>query len=186
MRWWSGSCRASCDSLVEDDGLDLTEAGTERKAGVWVIEGDPLSQEPLDHLGPDADAVDRAAFTEALVARNQRIHGFLRDQLRMPADERRVAARIFNGARDSAIPAEEFARQLPAKIAQLDIDSADLRQVIDVFGQPEDYVWGNETYEPDDIDPIHRIILLRAGYSVEWGGSGPSTPTGPGTTPPGR
>ncbi|MDF1702219.1 MAG: prepilin-type N-terminal cleavage/methylation domain-containing protein [Planctomycetota bacterium] len=38
-----------------------------------------------------------------------------------------------------------------------------------------------ETYEPDDIDPIHRILLLRAGYSVEWGGSAPAAPgTGPG------
>jgi DnaJ like chaperone protein len=37
---------------------------------------------------------------------------FLRDQLGMPADERRIAARIFNEARDSHIPAEEFARQV--------------------------------------------------------------------------
>lgn len=42
-----------------------------------------------------------------------------------------------------------------------------------------------ETYEPDDIDPIHRIILLRGGYSVEWGDSAPAG-TGPGQTPPGR
>jgi DnaJ like chaperone protein len=38
--------------------------------------------------------------------------GFLRDQLRMPAAERKVAARIFNQARDSDIPAEDFARQI--------------------------------------------------------------------------
>ena len=37
---------------------------------------------------------------------------FLRDQLNMSAEERRVAARIFNEARDSDIPAEEFARQI--------------------------------------------------------------------------
>ena len=37
---------------------------------------------------------------------------FLRDQLRMPADERRMAASIFNQARDSDIPAEDFARQI--------------------------------------------------------------------------
>ena len=30
----------------------------------------------------------------------------------MAADERRVAARIFNEARDSDIPAEKFARQI--------------------------------------------------------------------------
>ena len=37
---------------------------------------------------------------------------FLKDQLGMAADERRVAARIFNEARDSDIPAEDFARQI--------------------------------------------------------------------------
>jgi DnaJ like chaperone protein len=37
---------------------------------------------------------------------------FLKDQLGMAAEERRVAARIFNEARDSHIPAEEFARQI--------------------------------------------------------------------------
>ena len=37
---------------------------------------------------------------------------FLKDQLGMAASERRVAARIFNEARDSHIPAEEFARQI--------------------------------------------------------------------------
>ena len=37
---------------------------------------------------------------------------FLRLNLNMPADERRVAARIFNEARESEIPARDFARQL--------------------------------------------------------------------------
>jgi len=37
---------------------------------------------------------------------------FLKNQLGMAPDERRVAARIFNEARDSLIPAEEFARQI--------------------------------------------------------------------------
>ncbi len=37
---------------------------------------------------------------------------FLKDQLGMAAEERRVAARIFNEARDSHIPAEDFARQI--------------------------------------------------------------------------
>ncbi len=37
---------------------------------------------------------------------------FLKDQLGMAGEERRVAARIFNEARDSEIPAGEFARQI--------------------------------------------------------------------------
>lgn len=37
---------------------------------------------------------------------------FLRDNLHMDQQERQVAARIFNEARDSSIPAEEFAQQI--------------------------------------------------------------------------
>ncbi len=42
---------------------------------------------------------------------------FLRQDLRMPASERKVAARIFNQARDSNVPAREFARQLRSIMA---------------------------------------------------------------------
>ena len=42
----------------------------------------------------------------------QSFDNFLRVQLNMSGDERRVAARIFNEARDSDIPATEFAGQI--------------------------------------------------------------------------
>ena len=64
--------------------LLLTEAGKERKAGVWVFDGDPARSDPpdppLQGLGPDADVITRDEFARALAARNQRVHGFLRDQ----------------------------------------------------------------------------------------------------------
>ena len=42
-----------------------------------------------------------------------------------------------------------------------------------------------ETYEPDEIDPIHRIILLRGGYNIEWSNTAaPPTTGNPGQ--PGR
>ena len=41
-----------------------------------------------------------------------------------------------------------------------------------------------ETYEPAEIDPIHRIILLRGGYSVESEGAAAPGPPPPGGTPP--
>ncbi|MEI2637714.1 MAG: DNA-formamidopyrimidine glycosylase family protein [Microthrixaceae bacterium] len=65
-----------------DDGsaLLLTEAGKERKAGVWVMGGDPLESELLSGLGFDADVVTLEELTRALRATNQRVHGFLRDQ----------------------------------------------------------------------------------------------------------
>ncbi|MFO7607889.1 MAG: TerB family tellurite resistance protein [Candidatus Krumholzibacteriia bacterium] len=42
----------------------------------------------------------------------RRFDAFLATNLGMPADERRLAARIFNEARDSGVPAEDFARQI--------------------------------------------------------------------------
>jgi DnaJ like chaperone protein len=47
----------------------------------------------------------------------QAFDAFLRDELSMSADERRVAAQIFNRARDSRVPAAAFARQLRAIMA---------------------------------------------------------------------
>ena len=43
-------------TFADGRALLLTEAGKERKAGVWVVAGDPLVQPPLDGLGVDADA----------------------------------------------------------------------------------------------------------------------------------
>lgn len=43
---------------------------------------------------------------------------FLRTNLGMPADERRIAARIFNQARDSAIPSSEFTAQIRQTIGR--------------------------------------------------------------------
>jgi formamidopyrimidine-DNA glycosylase len=75
-----------------EDGraLLLTEAGTERKAGVWVVAGDPGGQEPLDHLGPEADAVDATTLLEILQRGNQRLHGALRDQRLIAGTGRRL------------------------------------------------------------------------------------------------
>src|ERR671910_688508 len=42
--------------FADGRALLLTEAGTERRAGVWVVAGDPSEQPPLDSLGPEADA----------------------------------------------------------------------------------------------------------------------------------
>jgi formamidopyrimidine-DNA glycosylase len=60
--------------------LLLTEAGTERKAGVWVVDGDPEEQAPLLGLGPEADTIDKAALAQLLKSNPMRLHGFLRDQ----------------------------------------------------------------------------------------------------------
>ena len=84
-----------------EDGraLLLTEPGSERKAGVWVVSGDPESQGPLDTLGPDADQVDAPALGELLAAHPMRLHGFLRDQRIIAGLGRRLANEICHRAR---------------------------------------------------------------------------------------
>ncbi len=83
-----------------DDGraLLLTEPGTERKAGVWVVGGDPEQQEPLASLGPDADQLDDDALGALLAAHPMRLHGFLRDQRILAGIGRRLANEICHRA----------------------------------------------------------------------------------------
>lgn len=85
---------------VFDEGpaLLLTEAGKERKAGVWVLAGDPLGQDPLATLGIDAAAVSRAQLAELLAGTNMRLHGFLRDQHRLSGLGRMLANEICHRA----------------------------------------------------------------------------------------
>ena len=83
----------------DDDALLLREAGTEHRAGVWAVRGDPLDQEPLADLGPEADSLDTEAMTELLALRNRRLHGLLRDQRALAGIGRRLANEVCHRAR---------------------------------------------------------------------------------------
>lgn len=85
--------------FADGRALLLTEAGTEHKAGVWVVAGDPRGQPPLDELGPEADQVDRAQLAELLAAHPMRLHGWLRDQRILAGLGRRLANEICHRAK---------------------------------------------------------------------------------------
>ncbi len=88
--------------FVFDEGpaLLLTEAGTERRAGVWAYRsGAALSSPPLSELGPEADQVAPGEMVTLLEAKNQRLHGFLRDQHAIAGLGRRLANEICHRAR---------------------------------------------------------------------------------------
>lgn len=87
--------------FADGRALLLTEAGTERKAGVWVVEGDIDAQEPLDHLGPEADGLGRDALAGLLAEHPMRLHGWLRDQRLLAGLGRRLANEICHRARIS-------------------------------------------------------------------------------------
>ena len=87
------------------DALLLTEAGTEHRAGVWVVQGDPLTQAPLDHLGPEADTVDDWEMAALLAEHPMRLHTFLRDQRILAGIGRRLANEVCHRARLSPFAA---------------------------------------------------------------------------------
>ena len=81
--------------------LLLTEAGTERRAGVWLVAGEPYSTEPLARLGPDADTIGRDELARRLAAASERVHGFLRDQSHLAGIGRLLANEMLHSARVS-------------------------------------------------------------------------------------
>lgn len=88
--------------FVFDEGpaLLLTEAGTERRAGVWVYRaGEALTSAPLDELGPEADQIGPEQMLQLFEAKNQRLHGFLRDQHALAGLGRRLANEVCHTAR---------------------------------------------------------------------------------------
>ena len=68
-------------ALETGEGFDLTEAGTQKRLAVYVVQ-DPQQVPGLARLGPDplADDFDEQAFAELLKDERSKIKGALRDQ----------------------------------------------------------------------------------------------------------
>jgi formamidopyrimidine-DNA glycosylase len=92
---------AEADGGRPSPALLLTEAGRERKAGVWCVHTTDLHGPPLHRLGLDALEVTpqwlAARFTEV----NMRVHGFLRDQHQIAGLGRMLANEVCHRARVS-------------------------------------------------------------------------------------
>ncbi|MGH3003730.1 MAG: DNA-formamidopyrimidine glycosylase family protein [Gaiellaceae bacterium] len=59
--------------------LQLTEAGSKKRAGVWLLPPDGLRAE-LAHLGPEADTLTAEDVGRILASESRRLHSLLRDQ----------------------------------------------------------------------------------------------------------
>lgn len=59
--------------------LILTEGGTKKRAGVWLVTPEQLEAD-LGHLGPDALELDEAGLAEVLGRDRRQLHPLLRDQ----------------------------------------------------------------------------------------------------------
>jgi len=105
--------------------LVLTEAGSKKRAGVWLLREHALQAE-LAHLGPEADRLDAAALGEVLASDSRRLHAALRDQRLIAGIGRAWANEILHTARlspyalSTQLSAEEVARLAAAVRSELD------------------------------------------------------------------
>lgn len=88
-----------------DDGtaLLLTEAGTDKRSGIWVLptDLDHDAEAPLDYLGPEADQLETDQLAELLGEHSMRLHGFLRRQNIIAGIGRRLANDVCHEAQIS-------------------------------------------------------------------------------------
>lgn len=61
--------------------------------------------------------------------------------------------------------APKLPTDIPAKMSQLDINNATHEDVIALFGRPQRYLWGSETYDANDL-PNSYIMSYSDGFSI--------------------
>jgi len=65
--------------FVDGGELQLTEAGSKKRAGVWLLRPE-AAQAELAHLGPEANTLDAGDVARILASDSRRLHSLLRDQ----------------------------------------------------------------------------------------------------------
>src|SRR5947208_569184 len=77
--------------------LVLTEAGSKKRAGVWLLTPEEADVE-LGHLGPDALGIGAARLAETCANESRRLHSMLRDQRVIAGIGRAWANEILHAA----------------------------------------------------------------------------------------
>ena len=78
--------------------LVLTEAGSKKRAGVWLLTPE-AAQAELAHLGPEAYGLGAERLAEILTSESRRLHALLRDQRVIAGIGRAWANEILHTAR---------------------------------------------------------------------------------------
>jgi formamidopyrimidine-DNA glycosylase len=77
--------------------LVLTEAGSKKRAGVWLLTPEAAAAE-LAHLGPEANELDAEQLAQILASDSRRLHSLLRDQRQIAGIGRAWANEILHAA----------------------------------------------------------------------------------------
>jgi formamidopyrimidine-DNA glycosylase len=84
--------------FVDGGELQLTEAGSKKRAGVWLLRPDDARAE-LAHLGPEANELSTEDVARILASDSRRLHSLLRDQRLIAGIGRAWANEILWSAR---------------------------------------------------------------------------------------
>ncbi|MBI4883992.1 MAG: Fpg/Nei family DNA glycosylase [Actinobacteria bacterium] len=84
--------------FTDGPALLLTEAGKERRAGVWCVATTDLAGPPMHRLGPEALEFTPPSLAQAFAADNMRLHGFLRNQHKIAGLGRMLANEVCHRA----------------------------------------------------------------------------------------
>jgi formamidopyrimidine-DNA glycosylase len=111
--------------FVDGGELQLTEAGSEKRAGVWLLRP-AAAQAELAHLGPEANTVDADDVARILASDSRRLHSLLRDQRliagigRAWANEILWVARLSPYALSSQVAGDDLVRLTDAIRSEMD------------------------------------------------------------------
>jgi formamidopyrimidine-DNA glycosylase len=111
--------------FVDGGQLQLTEAGSKKRAGVWLLRPEAVREE-LAHLGPEANELEVEDVERILASDSRRLHSLLRDQRsiagigRAWANEILWTAQLSPYALSSQIDSEETERLQHAIRAEMD------------------------------------------------------------------
>src|SRR6476659_3091027 len=98
--------------------LVLTEAGSKKRAGVWLLTPEQLDDE-LAHLGPEALGLGADALAEICANESRRLHSLLRDQRLIAGIGRAWANEILHHARLSPYAlSKDLTREEVERLAQ--------------------------------------------------------------------
>ena len=162
-----------------DDGtaLLLTEAGTDKRAGVWVFENstDLDEVEPLSKLGPNADTLSHDELASILGEHSMRIHGLLRRQGIIAGLGRRLANDVCHHAKISPFAtasklSEEQVAAMHTAIAQcieksLEFERAQT-EIVASKKRPSAVHNNTGAQCPDCSDTIREVAYVK--YSVNY------------------
>jgi len=145
----------------EGGELVLTEAGSKKRAGVW-LETPERTEAELAHLGPEALGLGATRLGEILVAENRRLHSFLRDQRALTGIGRAHANEILNraGLSPFALTTQLSGEEVERLAAAIDEDLARALGLREAGkGDKDVYLVHRRLGEPCPRcgDPIHQV-----------------------------